>query len=88
MTDVSDKHIDIPQVLNLFQHIQERGDANNGVHKWRGITADSGFDGYSISLSYRSLELRIHFHNKYDLEYDKEDDLKHVLKVMKEVEPD
>lgn len=88
MSDQSDKHIDVRQVLNLFQHIQERGEVENGVHKWQGISADSGFDGYSVSLSYRSLELRIHFHNKYDLEYDNEDDLKHVLKIMREVEPD
>lgn len=59
--------LNIHQVLSVYQSIVTHGRENNGRHSLNGIEADSGFDGYTVTLSDDKVCLTLHFHNHYDL---------------------
>lgn len=60
--------IDLHQVLRVFQVITEHGEIIGNEKFLDGLFADSGFDGYSISLRDDKTNLSIGFHNTLNLQ--------------------
>jgi len=65
--DIMKNELNVHQVLKVFQKIIAHGTERQGVHHLDGITADSGFDGYTVTLSDQDVTLTLQFHNSYHL---------------------
>lgn len=60
--------IDLHQVLRVFHVIMEYGEKIGNEKSLDGLFANSGFDGYSISLRDDKTNLSIGFHNTLNLQ--------------------
>ena len=61
--------INIKQALRVFQVIITDGKHANGEHHLNGLSANSGYDGYSVTIHNDYVSLSIHFHNSMNFEY-------------------
>ncbi len=52
------------QALRAYQYIIDHGERDQGGHVLCGITAQTDYDGYSMTLSDGETTLRLLFHNK------------------------
>ncbi|MEM7365198.1 MAG: DUF3081 family protein, partial [Pseudomonadota bacterium] len=53
----------------VFQKIQELGARENDNYRYKGITATSDYDGYTLVLKDDYVTLTILFHSTFRLEY-------------------
>lgn len=70
----SNGEIDVRQALTVFSTIADKGTAsknNEGttVHTLNGLTAESSFDGYTITIKNDYVSLSIFFHNQFSFNY-------------------
>ncbi|MDA0273506.1 MAG: DUF3081 family protein [Proteobacteria bacterium] len=61
--------INIKMALRAFNRIRLEGIERSGEHHLNGVSAGSGFDGYTITLHDDYVTLRIFFHNKFKLDF-------------------
>ncbi|MBT8139681.1 MAG: DUF3081 domain-containing protein [Gammaproteobacteria bacterium] len=61
--------VNIKTALNAFHVIREKGEKTSTGYVYKGITADTDFDGYTIYLKADYVTLTIYFHNKFDVDY-------------------
>ena len=64
--------LDSKLILQVYDYIQQYGEASEQGKILEGVTAFSDWDGYTIYLQGSGVLLRFGFHNKYDLTYDYE----------------
>ncbi|WP_158638097.1 DUF3081 family protein [Shewanella donghaensis] len=67
--------IDIYEALKVFNKITDMGEkipaevGSTSSYQLCGLNAETGFDGYTITLSDGRTSLTIFFHNKYQFDY-------------------
>ena len=64
-----EEKINVTQALKVFDIITRKGSKEGSNYVLSGIVANAGFDGYSVSLRNDYVELIIHFHNTFTLNY-------------------
>lgn len=71
--------LDTKSLLRVYELIQLKGEPFNEGKCYKGITAFSDFDGYTIYLEASGVLLRFGFHNTYHLDYDHANQKKQFL---------
>ncbi|MBM4205502.1 MAG: DUF3081 domain-containing protein [Gammaproteobacteria bacterium] len=56
------------QALRAYQYIIDHGERQQSGHVFGGITAQTDYDGYSVTLSDDETTLRLLFHNKIHID--------------------
>lgn len=64
MTDKIDLHL----AMRVFQHVLDNGERTEGGHAYRGLIADPGVDGYTVTLSDGAVTLAIMFHQSFSVD--------------------
>jgi hypothetical protein len=59
-----ERKIDVRLALRAYQNLLEFGVRDAEGHHLDGLTANSDFDGYTVTLSDRAVTVRLLFHNK------------------------
>ena len=65
---MSDK-ISIKQVLRVFDVITRHGQHYDNEYHLDGLSANAGFDGYTITLHNQHSRLTVFFHNTFSFDY-------------------
>lgn len=64
----TDLKLEVAKALSVFNRIVEQGERQkNGHHLFQGVSAETGYDGYTVSLYDAGARLDIFFHNKFKL---------------------
>ena len=61
--------IDVRQALRVFDIITRHGKQEAGEYLLNGLKANSGFDGYTVTLRNDYVTLDIFFHNKFSFQF-------------------
>ncbi|HEA17976.1 MAG: DUF3081 domain-containing protein [Pseudoalteromonas prydzensis] len=81
--------IETKQILSVYEQIIQHGDANEDGKHYKGLTAFSDIDGYTIYLKGSGVLLSFGFHNTYHLDYEhekhKDDFLKKLANIINEL---
>lgn len=64
-----DSKIKVRQALRVFNRIVSEGQKKGASYQMNGINAETGFDGYTVSLFNDYVRLDIFFHNKHRFEF-------------------
>lgn len=64
---MSHKALDFHKILLASENVRLNGDKSSGLYTLNGITLDTGYDGYSITLKNNEVSLTLHFHNTFNL---------------------
>lgn len=67
MAKQSETKIDTHQALLAVNAVLTNGHSSDAGTSWRGLTVTSDLDGYTVTLSDDQVELRLLFHNKFQL---------------------
>ena len=78
--------IDIKQALHVVDIITRKGEKTADGWRYRGLTADTDFDGYTVFLRSSKVELTIFFHNKFTVDCHRATDLDDFIELMKKIE--
>lgn len=62
--------IDAKLILKVFELVTAKGEQFEDGKLYKGITAYSDIDGYTVYLKGNGVELRFGFHNTYHLDYE------------------
>ena len=81
-----DTRVDVHQALRVFQKIQELGTRDDDNYRYKGITATSDYDGYTLILKDDYVTLTILFHSKFKLEYHGAVRLVHFLEQLSDID--
>lgn len=57
--------IDVGRALRAFQEVIDHGERTERGHEYQGLIADSGIDGYTVTLSDGAVTLTIQFHQSF-----------------------
>lgn len=74
--------IDVRKALSVFELITRTGVKSGEDWTLDQMTANSGFDGYSISLRDQNATLTINFHNTYHVDCDNHQQLKSFVEHL------
>jgi hypothetical protein len=55
-------------IMSVFNTIYTNGETQAGGKLYRGLQAESSFDGYTLTISDRESTLYLYFHNKLKLD--------------------
>lgn len=81
--------IETKEILSVYEHIIQHGEACEDGKHYQGVTAFSDIGGYTIYLKGSGVQLRFGFHNTYHLDYEhdkhKGDFLKKIENILNEV---
>ncbi|MFY2507623.1 DUF3081 domain-containing protein [Vibrio pectenicida] len=64
--------LELTKVLHAYETVMSKGTPTEYGKIYEGVEAYSDYDGYSVYLRGNDVELKIGFHNTYNLEYDQE----------------
>jgi hypothetical protein len=74
--------VNIHQVLRVFNKVVSKGEKTEQGYEWQGFVASSDFDGYTCVLSSKTVSITLLFHNKYQLDFSREEDLEPFFKQI------
>ncbi|MCW8127983.1 DUF3081 family protein [Microbulbifer halophilus] len=78
--------IDIKQALRVFDKATRKGEKREDGWHYRGITASTDFDGYTVMINTPKVQLTILFHNKYTVDYGKAHDLQEFVDLLDKID--
>ncbi|WP_066963903.1 DUF3081 family protein [Microbulbifer sp. Q7] len=78
--------IDVKQALRVFDKITREGEKTAHGWQYRGLTASTDFDGYTVFLRSQTVELTIFFHNKFTVNCTKPTDLEDFVALMNKID--
>lgn len=78
--------IDIKQALRVFDKATRKGEKREDGWHFRGITATTDFDGYTVMINTPKVQLTIFFHNKYTVDYARAHDLQEFIEVLEKLD--
>jgi len=55
-------------IMSVFNAIYTHGKAEDGGKFYKGLQAESSFDGYTLMISNRDSTVYLYFHNKFKLD--------------------
>lgn len=61
--------VNVRQALRVFDLITRNGKRQGGEYLLNGLSASSGFDGYTVTLRNNYVTLDIFFHNKFSFQF-------------------
>lgn len=64
--------LDTGKALRAYELIMERGTPTEHGKIYGGLEAYSDYDGYNVYMRGNGVELKVGFHNTYELDYDQE----------------
>ncbi|WP_428772625.1 DUF3081 domain-containing protein [Vibrio sp.] len=64
--------LDPTAILHAYETVMENGTPTELGKMYQGIEAFTDYDGYNIYMRGNGVELRMGFHNTYELNYDQE----------------
>jgi hypothetical protein len=64
-----DEKIDIKKILRVFDLIITKGEKVGDEHHLNGLSAISGFDGYTVTIRNDYASLDVFFHNAFTFNY-------------------
>ncbi|AIV07937.1 DUF3081 domain-containing protein [Vibrio owensii] len=64
--------LDATKVLQAYECVMNNGTPTEFGKMYEGVEAFSDYDGYNVFLRGNGVELKVGFHNTYQLEYDQE----------------
>ena len=67
--------INVRQVLLAANAILDKGDRYGSEYFYRGLFASTDFDGYTVVLRDNDVQIKVFFHQKYDLKFESSDAL-------------
>ncbi|WP_394201064.1 DUF3081 family protein [Shewanella waksmanii] len=74
--------LDVTMALCAYNQVIKLGEKSEGVYHYQHLQAWHDFDGYTCYLSAYGVTLTLLFHGKYQLEYQKSDQLNDFLTVI------
>ncbi|MCR9258844.1 MAG: DUF3081 domain-containing protein [Pseudomonadaceae bacterium] len=63
-----DRKVDIALALRAYQTVLDNGEREEEGFVYKGLKASTDFDGYTVTLSDGTINLRIYFHNRFAIE--------------------
>jgi hypothetical protein len=57
--------IEVGNALRVFQTVIDNGTKTDKGYEFKGLIADTGFDGYTVTLSDGAVTLTVMFHQKF-----------------------
>lgn len=81
-----EQKIDVKQALRVFDIITQHGEKSEQGWRYRGLTASTDFDGYTVFLSSPKVELTIFFHNKFTADYRNQRDLDDFIQLLEKID--
>ncbi len=70
---------DVKNALKVMSVITEQGEQRPEGYVFDGITAREEYDGYTVSMTDGRVTLYIYFHNKYNFEFKRSEDLERFI---------
>lgn len=80
--------IDVKQALRVFDKITRKGVKEEDGWHYRGLTASTDFDGYTVFISSSKVQLTIFFHNKYTVDYANAMELEEFVNLLEKIDRD
>ncbi|NCP65764.1 MAG: DUF3081 domain-containing protein [Paraglaciecola sp.] len=77
--------LDSKFILQVFELIRQQGEKQDDVYVFKGVTASSDFDGYTLFLRDHHVQLSFGFHNQYHLDYEKDEHLEQFINKLKTI---
>jgi hypothetical protein len=77
--------LDSKFILQVFELIRQQGEKQDDAYVFKGITASSDFDGYTLFLRDHHVQLSFGFHNQYHLDYEKDEHLEQFVSKLKAI---
>lgn len=74
--------LDSNQLLQAYNIVMEYGEPTEIGKQYQGIEAFSDYDGYSIYLRGKGVQLKLGFHNTYHLDYALEAQKERFLRAL------
>lgn len=81
-----EQKIDVKQALRVFDKITQLGEKTEQGWQYRGLSASTDFDGYTVFLRSATVELTIFFHNKFTIECRNALDLEEFIELLGKIE--
>ncbi|MBB5210631.1 DUF3081 family protein [Microbulbifer hydrolyticus] len=81
-----EQKIDVKQALRVFDKITKHGEKTDEGWRYRGLTASTDFDGYTVFLNSPKVELTIFFHNKFTVDYRNQVDLDEFIELLGKID--
>lgn len=81
-----EQKIDVKQALRVFDKITKNGGKTAEGWRYRGLTAETDFDGYTVFIRSQNVELTIFFHNKFTVNYSRALDLENFIELMNKID--
>ncbi|WP_226704406.1 DUF3081 family protein [Microbulbifer elongatus] len=78
--------IDVKQALRVFDKITREGEKTAEGWRYRGLTASTDFDGYTVFLRSPTVELTVFFHNKFTIDCKRPTDLEDFVELIKKID--
>lgn len=78
--------IDVKQALRVFDKATRKGEKREDGWHYRGITATTDFDGYTVMINTPKVQLTIFFHNKYTVDYARARDLQEFIELLEKLD--
>ena len=81
-----EQKIDVKQALRVFDKITREGEKTEDGWRYRGLTASTDFDGYTVFLRSPNVELTIFFHNKFTVDYRNAMELDEFIQLLSKLD--
>ena len=81
-----EQKIDVKQALRVFDKITKNGEKTEEGWRYRGLTASTDFDGYTVFLRSQNVELTIFFHNKFTVDCKRSMDLEDFVDLLAKID--
>ena len=78
--------IDVKQALRVCNKIMSHGQRLDGAYKLGDLTAQSDYDGYTLTLADHAVTLSIFFHNKHQLDCKRAIELEAFLQKVEKLD--
>ena len=81
-----EQKIDVKMALRVFDKITQKGEKTDDGWRYRGLTASTDFDGYTVFLRSQTVELTIFFHNKFSVDCRRSTDLDEFIGLLEKID--
>ncbi|GAA5188721.1 DUF3081 family protein [Ferrimonas gelatinilytica] len=78
--------LDTRLVLRVFDKVIRHGERRGDNHHWQGLVANSGFDGYTLTLGNGTVTLTLLFHNSYKVDSPSNGEFERFVEQLKRVD--
>lgn len=77
-----EEHFEIKRALRVYDKVVSNGEKKQDKYEYKGLTASSSVDGYTVQITDGAVTLSIYFHNKYEFDYQNSKQLEAFIKKL------